>query len=280
MGLRCLLLSRGQAIFWLEILALLAAAHSTLQLLGARELWSPEGLLSWRVVRSYRRVTSAGALARVLDRLFQPAAFTALLALRLGAALLALALPTSAEVETLAVPAILVTSALVMLRLFISRSGGDQLCLILFGALFCRVLGGRTPVVTEACLWFVALQACLAYFGAGVAKLRSPLWRSGEAVRWVVNSRLWGHPGLARLLCKRPYLFRWLAWVIMVPECLFPLILVVGRPAGYLFLLWGVALHLSLGVVMGVNVFPLPFFATYPALLYVLGRAGGVGPGH
>lgn len=263
------------SLLLVERLAALAAVQGTVQLLALRAQFSRRGLLSWEALRSCRSVTSQGPAAPLLDCLCGESGFGATLGVRLTAALALLIVPTHTELEVVLVVLLAATTALLIVRMPYGVDGSDQMSMLLCGGLFFWVLGGRTPLMTEACLWFLAGQSCLAYLGAGLSKLRAPVWRSGEAITRIVNTRLWGHAGLARALRSYPGLCPALAWATFLPECLFPLVLLSGRPGCYLFLLWGVLFHLSIAWMMGLNTFLWTFLATYPAIAYVAGRVQG-----
>lgn len=73
---------------------------------------------------------------------------------------------------------------------------------------------------------------------------------------------------MAALLGRHPWISRALTWTTWGLECSFPLVLVVGFPAGYLWLGWGAVFHLGIAVVLGLNTFPWAWLATYPAIIY------------
>src|SRR5947199_684885 len=143
--------------------------------------------------------------------------------------------------------------------------GSDSMAPQLFGALLLGFLPG-TSLALHAALWYNALQGCLTYATAGLVKVRSPLWHSGEALFGIFNTRAYGHPAVARFLYGRPRLTKVLSWGAVAAEVTFPLALVLGYPYGLVFLGWGVAFHGANALVMGINSFFWSFVSTYPAI--------------
>jgi hypothetical protein len=127
-----------------------------------------------------------------------------------------------------------------------------------------------TPIETaqRAGLLFVAAQAVLAYFTSGYVKLISPSWRSGDALRGILNTRSYGYQDLAKLLTVHPRLSVAGCWLTIAFECLGPFFVFLGPIPCLVFLVGGVIFHISIAVTMGLNNFVWSFLATYPALLY------------
>ena len=126
-----------------------------------------------------------------------------------------------------------------------------------------------TPLALDVAIWYIALQSCLSYFTSGIAKALSPVWRKGNNVFRIFNTRTYGYEPAARLFLNRPRLTRVADWSAFTVEMAFPLSVLLGYPAAMLFILWGVTFHAMNALVMGLNSFFWAFVATYPAILYV-----------
>jgi hypothetical protein len=175
------------------------------------------------------------------------------------------------------VAGLLVVSLLVCLRLPVTQGSDSQLLLITCTAISLTLLSD-TPVATGYCLHFLTLQLCLAYFAAGLHKLRSREWRDGSALPGILSARLFGFPALAPWLGRRGWLSRPLCWGVIAWEMSFPLVLVAPREVGWFYFSCGVLFHLSTAFAMGLNKFVWAFVALYPAAIYCT-TAGGSGWG-
>jgi hypothetical protein len=122
--------------------------------------------------------------------------------------------------------------------------------------------------VAQASLWFIAIQGCLSYFVAGIAKVISPVWRSGEAVRRILGTRTYGSRRSASLVSGRDGVCVALSWLVMLFECTFPLALAFGITGFAIFAVLGIFFHITNAVIMGLNTFVWAFVATYPAILF------------
>ncbi|MVN74923.1 hypothetical protein GO988_01145 [Hymenobacter sp. HMF4947] len=159
---------------------------------------------------------------------------------------------------------------LIQLRTTYGGEGSDQMALILVVAIFLGLNKYSSQLSEKYCLYFIAFQSCLAYETAGVAKIISKKWRSGEAVYQIFSTGSFGSLGFSSLLKRSGYLSLFLCWNVIIMEITFPLCLVVPLPFSYIILFWGVTFHLFNAVFMGLNSFFWLFTATYPAILFVI----------
>jgi hypothetical protein len=120
-------------------------------------------------------------------------------------------------------------------------------------------------------LWFLALQACLAYFTAGVAKWMGSHWRDGSGLTGVFTTDAFGNQTLGGFLRRSPSSARLLSWSVIILECTFPLVLIAPEPLLWALLAGGVTFHIVTAFVMGLNTFVFAYFALYPAILFVVG---------
>lgn len=147
-------------------------------------------------------------------------------------------------------------------------SGDHQMTVVLLASLLVSSTVPDGHVVQYLCIWFIALQAVLAYCIAGWAKLTSPAWRSGEAVVGVMRTVAYGNRTVANMVQRWHMLAFVAAWVVIVFESGFFLVL-----AGVPEITWGLlatamVFHGAVAVVMGLNLFFWAFVATYPSILF------------
>jgi hypothetical protein len=252
-----------------RLIASIGALIAAGEIIAGRRHLGPDRLLSWPVLRSARLWTQEGPLAAGLDFLFRPSLFLVLMGTSGAAALAGILRPHDRTVEAVSVPVIVAVWTLGQARLRSALAGSDSLRLLIFWVLALKLLGGGTPLATEACAWAIALHACIAYFVSGIYKAVSPVWRSGDAVVGICGTRFFGSPRASVFFKRNHWAPRVAAWATFVPELLFPAALLLGPAVCLAFLAWGAAFHLGVMLVMRLNGFVWAFVATYPAIYYV-----------
>ncbi len=235
-------------------------------LTNARHL-RDDALLSWPISQLRHRGLASALVAPLLDPMFRYPAFLWVVAIRLAAALLLIAGASDGSLRAFLTIVVAVTTVAIALRSPFGLDGADQMAMFIFATLALVRLLPR-PVVEVAFIWTLTLQSCLAYFTAGIAKLVSPIWRSGAAIAGISSTRMYGSEAAARLVHGRPGLGFVLAWSVILMECLFPLALIAPLPIALVILASGAVFHIISGVVMGLNTFIWSFVATYPAILW------------
>lgn len=251
-------------------IASLGSLISTVEWLANHRQLRPGGLFSWRVIRSREAFAGKKVRSHVLDGLLEYRRFCVLLALR---ALALGALPfflvfASRPYSAVALSVVVATALLLNLRSPFGMDGSDQMSVQVFGALLLAYTAG-SPLALRIALGYIAVQAAFSYLVSGAAKAVSPIWRRGNTVFRIFNTRTYGYEPAARMLLGRPRLTRVVDWSAFTVEMLFPLGLVAGLPVLVLFLVWGITFHAMNALVMGLNSFFWAFVATYPALVYV-----------
>jgi hypothetical protein len=122
------------------------------------------------------------------------------------------------------------TSLLLTLRMPVGQDGSDQMnILILIPATLALLC--HHELATIAVLLFIAAQAALAYITSGVAKLISPVWRSGQALPQILSTLSYGNRFAARALSSSPALCCVACWSVILFEISFPFWLLAGPPA-------------------------------------------------
>jgi len=253
-----------RALAWLFAAGLLV---STAEYLWSWRQFRREHIYAWKILGLRRPVLGGGVVERAAALVLGFPGVMAVLVLQFAAAAVLLAPAAPAAALRGAVLVLALTLPALHFRNGAGDDGSDQMNSVLLAGLLCWALAPGTRIAAMG-LWFVALQACLAYAASGISKAVSPMWRSGGAVFHVMNTVSYGSRPVALLLKDRPALHRALSWAVIVMESAFPLVLFVPAPYAWAFLAWGASFHLFCAMVMGLNSFFWAFVATYPALLY------------
>ena len=254
-------------------LATLGVALATVEDLYYRDIFSQDGLLSWDVLRVRSRPKLFRPFWSLMDRLYEPRVFEWILKLRLAAALLLLAglagAPGVRDLQFPLVVFILVSLFLLNLRTIYGLDGAHHMNIVIFLAASLFYLASPGSFAAKTCILFVGLQAVGSYLASGIAKARGASWRSGDAIRGVMKTRIYGHDGLGRWLDLRPGLSKALCWGTIVFECSFILAFIAEPELLTALLLGGALFHASAAFFMGLNGFFFAFVATYPAIVYL-----------
>jgi hypothetical protein len=255
-----------QYMLWLCAFGL---AVGTLEYLAVVPAFANTGVYSGRITRLRMRPPGNPRLEPLLDRLFGERVVRVLLFTRLLLLALAVVFPIGSAAFSVVMGLLVVNVLAFNWRRMYGDDGSDQMNSILLLTLWLCVGPHSTALVLKLGLGFIALQACLSYATAGIAKLLSAQWRGGEAIFRIFNTAAYGIGPVARFLGRHPGFGRLLCWSVIVIECLFPLCLFLPEPWNWTFLVWGALFHLQCAVIMGLNSFLWAFLATYPALLFV-----------
>ncbi|MEU7132151.1 hypothetical protein [Streptomyces sp. NPDC046261] len=259
------------ALRLVETLAAVGVLVSSLECLARPRTLTDTSLAAWPVLRLRHPRYAVGLAGTLLTPVVAYPAVLYLVAVRAAAAtcLIPAAVHGPAHVALLAV--VVASSMALGLRGVYGGEGADQILKLTFCVLL-LVSVHPTATAARTGLWFLALQACLAYFASGIYKVTSPVWLDGTALTGVLSTRCYGHRWVAARLTAHPAAARWLSRSLSVSETLFPLVLVA--PASWLpaFLAFGAAFHLACAAVMGLNCFLWAFTALYPAVAYVVLR--------
>ncbi|NVB39112.1 hypothetical protein G6O69_14810 [Pseudenhygromyxa sp. WMMC2535] len=143
--------------------------------------------------------------------------------------------------------------------------GGDNLIeIILIYAVFIDLWGpekeqrmGRLGVsLHNLAILACALQICIMYFTAGIAKVPGKYWQNGTAFYYVLASREFGMTGLGPLIWNRRVLLGLMTWGPLVLQLAFPWIYFFGRPwPRRITVLLAMSFHVGILVLMGLNTF-------------------------
>jgi hypothetical protein len=255
----------------IRVASVVLAAHVMLisaEHLVTRDRFDDGNVLSWKVSKLHVR---GSKLTAAMEPLLRPPRFRWLLGLQFiaGATLAASAIFWQASAVALFV--IVLVDVGIAIRHQWGLSGDYHMSLVVAVGLFVATLfpaGSRLQFVG---LLFIAVQSILSYFIAGVSKLVSEQWLSGEAPVGVLSTDAWGYVPLYEFLSARPRAAKAVSWSVILFECLFPVVLVAQLPVALGVVGGGVLFHSANAAVMRLNGFFLAFGASYPAVLYLNG---------
>ena len=166
---------------------------------------------------------------------------------------------------------ILLSSLFLAYQIRYGKDGSNQISfIILAGLAFTFLLPTSSPFQAVG-LYFIAAQALLAYFAAGISKISNAQWRQGSALQSILNTASYGHPTAAAVLRRRPWLGGFVGWSVIVVEIIFPVALVAPPGVLVALLFAGAMLHLGTAVLIGLDTFFWAFTATFPAIIFVHG---------
>jgi hypothetical protein len=233
----------------------------------ARGQLSGGSLLDWRILRLRRTIVGHPTLLRPLDIVFSKPIATAVW-LIVGPAAAVLSAVALGTYVGLVAALVLVGFALsVALRFPIGRDGADQLALFLSLGMLAYQLAPSTNAA-RLVLYAICAQLTVSYLVSGVSKLTSVAWRRGDALHAVLRTSCYGNPMVAARINGR------LAWGLglgtAVFEAGFPLVWFVQEPVAVALIAMGLAFHLGVWLIMGLNSFLVTFAAGYPALLWLV----------
>lgn len=123
---------------------------------------------------------------------------------------------------------------------------------------------GKTGI--QACVWFICCQSILSYIIAGIAKLASAKWKSGNAIKQIMGTQSYGSKIMYSFFKRNHTVSFLVTWSVILFECLFPLVLAGNNDLLIFFLSLGFVFHVANSVFMGLNGFFWAFVAAYPCI--------------
>jgi hypothetical protein len=153
-----------------------------------------------------------------------------------------------------------------------SQDGSDRMLLLAIGGVLSWVTLGSLPGV-GASLTRLAILALLglAYFEAGLVKIRNPHWRNGRQLASIMNLKEFGNKRVALLLLPRARLSLTVSWMVMSLELFAGALLAIGGLPGLLTAAALTLMHLTIAVVMGLGRFFYPFVGILAMLIATQG---------
>lgn len=148
-----------------------------------------------------------------------------------------------------------------------SLSGADQMRTMLLFGLFVMSLGHDYFLLG---LIFIIIQVYISYFFTGFNKLKSPIWRSGNALIWVMNSELFGNMKVQKFLIRSGRSSNLiLCWGTILFQLTFPIFASFPQTL-FLFLIIGFIFHLTLAIISNLNDFFWTYISAYPLIYFFI----------
>lgn len=240
------------------------------EFLAAHRAFANDGIAGWPLLERRSRLRGYGGwVARGLGVMFRSPGILVLFGVWLGLGLVLVGAPRQWPGWGLGVGVLFVIQLLINVRQFpIVAMGGDRLRMVVLGALTLRELVPESEWVARMTVFFIGANCVLAYFVAGVGRLRVKPWREGTGLTLVLRHRLMGDAGLAAWLTRHTAVGRLLTWGVEVFEIGFPLALLGGPVTMVPVLGAALLMHLAIGHFMGLARFVWAFLAAYPAVVF------------
>ena len=262
------IIDENTIVIVIKIFASIGAIVMACELISIRNEFRNDGVFNWEIMQVDFIPYPKKIYAHIINYIMAPVNFSYVILLKGVAAIFLLLFLSNWIISLICIGLICFTTLLYHLRAPYGLDGSDQMLLIVFISLFLYTLFVDYPLIRYSSIFFVALQSCLSYATAGFSKLISPIWRSGDALTLIMNTETYGSKSISKTLMSYPALAKFLAWIVIIFECAFPLVLFLGLPGYTLFLGWGITFHISNATFMGLNTFFWSFTASYPAILF------------
>jgi hypothetical protein len=174
-------------------------------------------------------------------------------------------------------PAIIIASSfgvaagrMLALRNPYGRDGSDQLQDLIYGMRLVTALIPDPNRSDDLFLRAVNAHLCVSYLTAGLAKLISAKWISGQTLGLVMRTDLYGGTWFARVVHRWPAIGRLVTWSTITWETLFPLIYLTSPRIANANLILVKLFHLGTAQTMGLPRFVWAFSAGHEAVKYVI----------
>lgn len=252
-------------------IAAVALIIDSLEVLANRDAYNRAGIFSYDVLRATRRYLAVGPIASAARVMYRYPGVLILTSLQLvcGVALLAeFAVPSEQRIALFGATALVgaVIRMLLRARSHLGSEGGDgMLLIVLLSTGATAALAGSGAAWVAAC--YPAMQLLLAYEAAGIAKLAGAEWRSGQAIVNINRTILFGNQRVYRCVRGRPRIASAVSHAVIAMECGVPLLIFAGVPGAWAIIAIGLAFHIGVAFMMGLNLFVWCFGSAYPSVL-------------
>ncbi|REC60466.1 hypothetical protein DRF65_20600 [Chryseobacterium pennae] len=228
-----------------------------------QKYYSKSGIFNVNILVNNKQDKSVSKLLKVLFPIVNEKGFYYILLLRLALSLLILFMPHKFYNLIFLV---FLTQLVFNLRNTLALSGADQMrTIILFGLSIISLMGHFLMIGSL----FIVCQLYISYFFTGYNKIRSPIWRQGKAMVYVLNSELFGNRAIQNFVINLGRGNKILCWGIILFQLTFPLFASIQFTNIY-FLVVGIIFHLILAIISNLNDFFWTFISAYPIVYYVV----------
>lgn len=224
---------------------------------------------SWNISSTRPGWLFGGQNLRLLNYIFSDRQFKFLIILRILLVLLTFLNTANYVYVSVTLALLFIINCLLNIRHFQGRDGADETLSILLFGLFAYYAVDPTLPLRWAGPVFIVAQLTLSYFISGYYKLISKTWQSGQAIKKVVATEIYGRPSLF-FMVKNDWVAYSSCWLIILWELTFPIIFLMPQPYFLIWLVLGVVFHLSMAIIMGLNTFMMAFLISYPLFYSIL----------
>lgn len=259
-----------QAAHWMLKIASVQILMTSVEFVILRDIYSPTGILAWSIIKQARAATFGARTQLFLDALYDRNSMMAIHGLRLVVSVVVLASWNDVWLLTCGL-LLIATSLIIHFRTFFGDDGSDQMTFIVVVCSTVYLLCSKLDAAQSGgiAIVFAACQLLLSYLSSGLAKLMSESWRSGKALSQILNHHSYGNALIARHVRLDSVLIVALNYFAISFQVLFVLCLLPFDYLAITLILSGVAFHLGVALVMGINGFVPAFLSAYPALMYI-----------
>lgn len=233
-----------------------------------RGIYAPRQLLGWRIAKMYHYDTRR--LPPLVDLIMSEQGVLVVSIIRILSCIgLLTVLLTHQALSDFFLTILFLTTLYFDFRHPYSGDGQDQLQTILVFALFFAVVWPGTELAATLSLLFVGAQVVLAYTASAMAKILSRQWRTGTRPLWIISTEAFGRKSLAKLFQNYPALSPVFTFLVMITQLSVWLVLFLPFPYNTIPLIALATFHLTVAIIMRLNLFFWFFLAAYPALLFL-----------
>lgn len=257
------------AYAWISRFIALYIIIDSFENISIQKEFANEGIYSWQYFRKALFFTKqAVVIKKALNLVYSHHSWVSILMLRACCGIGLLLLPFHNQITFISLSVLVIIGLLMNLRNKpIGTETQNRMGLMIIIILFIYALY-PTETIGITGLWFISLQAIFSYFTAGIFKFMNKEWRNGDAMISILSSTTSiGSPKMLFFFENNRQFGKWLCWLTIIMECSYPLVL-LGGPLLYFYLIWGGVFHLTIALVLRINLFIWVWLATYPAIIF------------
>lgn len=241
----------------------IAIIFQSLEFIKIKESISEKGIWRWSELSS-DYLFLPERIRHFLDWVMKDSIFNEVMKLRFFMGILAFVYPHFFIIFLF----LFLSTFLITLRWRGSFNGGsDYLTLIILLCLCIAFIKRDSLMLAKGALWYMSLQVISSYFLAGLYKIKQEKWRSGKAIAGFISSPNYKVPSIILEKSQDPTVAQKMAWIIILFEITFPLVL-VHPYLSVLYIASGMVFHLANFWIFGLNRFFWVWCASYPAIFY------------
>jgi hypothetical protein len=261
-------MTTGKALHLVELIVAIGTVIASLEMLVVHRIFQDEGLLSWRLHRLTLTNTALLIRRSGLEHVFKYPQVLALVGLRAAVGMSVVLSVFTKSSTTVPITLLSVLTLLLTLRSPAGNDGSDQMASVVLASSALGELVG-TDFAKSATLLFIAAESALAYATAGFLKVPLGGWRDGTFVLDVLRTASFGNKRVLKLFEDLPLLAVVFGLGVVLGDSAIAFASVLPPYLSAILLVYGVALHIGIALILGLNNFVWSFVAAYPAILWV-----------